>query len=74
MHPDESERVSSDQPVLQSAAFLFDHSMGSVDEAVWKAALLFFDLIAVKASERTWRGIRASDSDIELLEEHGFVR
>lgn len=48
--------------------------MGSVDESVWKAALLFFDLIAVKASERTWRGISASDSDIELLAEQGFVR
>jgi hypothetical protein len=74
VHVDESEHVAAGQPVLQSAAFLFDYSMGSVDESVWKAALLFFDLIAVKASERTWRGISASDSDIELLAEQGFVR
>ena len=75
MHLDESERVTAAQPLLQSAAFLFDHSSGgSTDETVWKAALLFFDLIAVKASELTWRGIRASDSDIELLAEQGFVR
>jgi hypothetical protein len=74
MHEQTSAQIHGDGGALQSAAFLFDYSVGSVSEVVWKAALLFFDLLAVKASERTWHGISASKSDIDLLAEQGFVR
>lgn len=77
MHSDgpDARRVD-EQRDLRSAAFLFDYSSeGSLTidaEATWKASLLFFDTVAVKASERSWSGTNRRSSEIQLLAEQGI--